>query len=180
MLIWKLCSLQTFARAFLKHLQRLPWNVTFLVQMAECAATAGGFSTKPTLQWRSRLSYVCLSAFNWHSESIILIFGGCETLLDLCWCQTNRANLPCKEIQIRQKAFNNVLHYGGKGLVYHCFAVFHSCLVARLPKTLQVATEMTERCFVEHKIVSVLKSDFLLGMLYDALFFALWLQSFEF
>ena len=32
MLIWKLCSLwQTFARAFLKHLQRLPWNVTFLV-----------------------------------------------------------------------------------------------------------------------------------------------------
>ena len=65
MLIWKLCSLQTFALAFLKHLQRLPWNVTFLVQMAECAATAGGFSTKPTLQWRSRLSYVCLSAFNW-------------------------------------------------------------------------------------------------------------------
>ena len=49
MLIWKLCSLQTFARAFLKHLQRLPWNVTFLVQMAECAATAGGFSAKPTL-----------------------------------------------------------------------------------------------------------------------------------
>ena len=80
-------------------------------------------------------------------------------------CQTNRANLPCKEIQIRQKAFNNMLHYGGKGLVYHCFAVFHSCLVARLPKTLQVATEMTERCFVEHKIVSVLKSDSLLGML---------------
>jgi len=87
-------------------------------------------------------------------------FGGCETPLDLCWCQTNRANLPCKEIQIRQKAFNNVLHYGGKGLVYHCFVVFHNCLMARLPNTLQVATELTERCFVEHKIVSVLKSDF--------------------
>ena len=107
-------------------------------------------------------------------------FGGCETPLDLCWCQTNRANLPCKEIQIRQKAFNNVLHYGGKGLVYHCFVVFHNWLMARLPNTLQVATELTERCFVEHKIVSVLKSHFLLGMLYDALLFALWLQPSSF
>ena len=62
-----------------------------------------------------------------------------------------------------------------------CFAVFHNCLIARLPNTLQVATELTERCFVEHIIVSaVVKSDFLLGMLYDALFFAFWLQSFEF
>ena len=98
----------------------------------------------------------------------------------LYWKCVDAKQLPCKEIQVHQKAFNNVLHYGGKGLVYHCFAVFHSCLVARLPKTLQVATEMTERCFVEHKIVSVLKSNFLLGMLYDALFFALKLQSFEF
>ena len=49
----------------------------------------------------------------------------------------------------------------GKGL---CIIVslysIASCLVAGLRKTLQVATELTERCFVEHNIVSVLKSDF--------------------
>ena len=69
----------------------------------------------------------------------------------------------------------------GKGL---CIIVslysIASCLVAGLRKTLQVATELTERSFVEHKIVSVVKSDFLLGMLYDALPCALWLQPSSF